>query len=209
MSFMNMLTRFSALLVVVAIGFGAVGCAAPQRDSEPVAQTFNTADDVQRDMLWQACQDVLREHLFAIDRLDVRSGVIRTEPQTSQQFFEFWRHDVDTPYDYFEASLRTIRRSVTVNRSLHDDGAESNIVLTVHRETFATPERMFNSSLAAFQMFGEQLPAEATGERITRADDYWIDAGDDSAMARYLLDLIADRYGDTGIATLAELEEQG
>lgn len=173
----------------------AAGCTAPPRSGDPVVQTFTTQDTTQQDALWLSCQEVLREHGFMIDRLDRRAGIITTVPQTSQQYFEFWRKDVDTPYDFGEASLRSVRRTVTVEVAFDDARGESNVIVNVKRETFCTPERQFNNSLAAFQMFGEQLPAAETGERITRADDYWVDAGRDLAMERYYRDCIIAQAG--------------
>ena len=171
----------------------ATGCAVPPRQSDPVQRMFPAASPEQRDDILTRSAQVLREHGFKIDRLDRRDGVVTTFPQTSQQFFEFWRKDVDTAYDWIEASMRTVRRSVTVRAYPADSGEKTQVRLTVHRETFATPERQFNNSIAAFRMFGDDLPAERTGLRVSRADDYWIDAGTDPAMETYLMDQITNR----------------
>lgn len=186
-------TRLS--IAVLAGLLIAAGCSTPARTGDPVVQTFTTQDTAQQDALWLSCQEVLRERGFVIDLLDRRAGIITTYPQTSQHFFEFWRKDVDTAYDLGEASLRTVRRTVTVAVALDEARGESDVTVIVKRETFATPERQFNSSIAAFQMFGDQLPAAETGERITRADDYWIDAGRDLAMERYYRDCIIAQAG--------------
>lgn len=169
------------------------GCTAPPRGGDPVQQSFQTADADQRDRVWTAGADVLREHGFRIDRMDRRAGIITTKPQTSQQFFEFWRKDVDTPYDRLEASFRTVRRYVKLETQPDQVGDEMPVTVTVFRETFATPERQFNSSIAAFRMFGDDLPSEETGGRVTRADDYWIPDGRDPAMESYFLNQIAKR----------------
>jgi len=169
------------------------GCTAPQRNGPVTSQALAGADSAQRETLWLAAQDVLREHHFRLDRVDVRTGVIRTQPQTSEHFFEFWRDDVKTPYDALEASLRTVRRSVEISM-VPSDGDEA-IAITVQREYFCTPERQFNSSIAALRMFGNDLPRADTGEPITDRDSYWVNAGRDLAVERYLLDEILRRAG--------------
>ena len=181
--------RWTALLVALFLS----ACTAPDRTAEPLTQSFTTVDDIDRGVVWDTCQDVLRDHRFRIDRLDRRSGVITTYPETSQHFFEFWRHDVDTPYDFMEASLVTMRRSVTVHTEYNEPQGQTHVTVTVRRERFSTPERQFNSSLAAFRMFGEGLPAEATGRPVGRAQDYWIDDGRDPAMEQCLLAEITRR----------------
>lgn len=182
--------KTAILLTVAAI---VTGCTAPPRGGDPVQQSFQAADAVQRDRIWTVSADVLRDHGFRIDRFDRRAGIITTRPQTSQQFFEFWRKDVNTPYDWMEASFRTIRRHVEVETRLDESGDEAPVTVTVYRETFATPERQFNNSIAAFRMFGDDLPSEESGERVSRADDYWIPDGRDPAMESYFLDQIAKR----------------
>lgn len=185
---------FRLFMIVAPVAACLVGCAAPQRTGDLVQQQFEvTGDQDDQDRIWEQSTDVLRRQGFKIDRYDRRAGVVTTFPQTSGQFFEFWRKDTDTPYDWLEASLRTVRRSVTLESRLDESGEAMLITVTVHRETFATPERQFNNSLAAFRMFGDELPGERTGGRVTRADSYWIPDGRDPAMEAYLMKRIAAR----------------
>jgi len=182
---------FLALAGIVSLT--CVGCATPERAGPPLAYSFPTADMAQFTTLWEDCQDVLRDYRFKIDRLDRRSGLIATAPLTSAHFFEPWRHDTVTPYDFWEASLTTVRRSVTINAVYQDNQGETEVTLTVNRERFARPERQFNHTMAAFRMFGDSLPAEATGRPVSTADDYWISAGRDLALERRLLGAIINR----------------
>jgi len=64
--------------------------------------------------LWQAAQDVLREHYFSIERMDRREGLMITEPLTGQQAWEVWRRDAATWYALAEGTLQTIYRQATV-----------------------------------------------------------------------------------------------
>ncbi len=180
------------LVIAVAVGVMCAGCAQPAREGDPIRQVVATPTDEDRDALWSAAEDVLRENRFDIALVDRREGTISTKPTTSEHFFEFWRHDVATPYDFLEASLRTVRRSAVVK--IEGTEGQTELTVKVERERFATPERQFNNSVAAFQMFREELPAEQTGRALTPADDYWIDAGRDLAMEQYLLNRIVKRW---------------
>jgi hypothetical protein len=82
---------------------------------------------------------------------------------------------------------------VQVDRA--DGGQAGKVAVTVYRETFATPERQFNNSAATLRIFGETLPGVAGEPLLTRAHDYWIDAGRDGVMERRLLDRILARAG--------------
>ena len=177
--------------LVVVLGVVALaGCHRPVQPTEPTAQRVLVADETGEDRLWGAAQEVLRRHRFPLDRVDRRNGTITTLPVTSQSFFEFWRHDVDTAFDLAEASLRMVRRSAVVQLDRHTESGEATVTVTVRRETFATPERQFNSSAASLRVFGDALPG-VRGERLlTREDDYWIDDGRDEAMERRLLERI-------------------
>jgi hypothetical protein len=114
---------------------------------------------------------------------------------TSGQFFEFWRHDTDTPYDTWEATATTIRRYVTIETSFDEEYGETRLTLTVNRERLSKPERQFNHSMAAFRMFADELPTVATGRPAGADDEYWVPAGRDLAMEQYLLDTIVRRAG--------------
>ena len=180
-------------IVLVACAGVLAGCTAPARDGEVATASFADVSHEQRDTLWDAAQDVLREQQFRLDWVDRRSGSIRTQPLTSQQAFEFWRKDVDTSYDLLEATMRTVRRTVDVTLAGGDAG--ETLTVTVRREYFSTPERQFNSSIAGMRMFTTDLPRADTGEQIKDSDSRWIDAGRDPAMERYLLERIVTRAG--------------
>ena len=70
------------ILTAVAI---QSGCTAPQRGGALTTHTFMTADSQQRDELWSACTETLRENRFKLDQVDQRTGVITTLPETSNK----------------------------------------------------------------------------------------------------------------------------
>lgn len=140
--------------------------------------------------VWKDAEDVLRAHGFRLDRTDRRKGLITTHPVGSQHFFEFWRTDVATRRDFWEATLRALRRRVSVAIEPDSTGASCQVEVIVRKERFSTPERQVNNSAAAFHVFRESFPSAQTGEPITPADSYWIDAGRDPAMEKKLLSQI-------------------
>jgi len=170
-----------------------VGChrpAAPQDPTQGVVLATND-DDFRR--LWEACQAVLRRHRFEIDRKDLRAGLITTFPQTSQHFLEFWRHDVDTPYDLAESSVSTVRRSVTIQISKPQDEGEYTIDVAVNKERLHAVERQINSTAAALRVFSADLPTTAGRKFDPATDMTWTPEGRDAAMEKRLLEVIRKR----------------
>ncbi len=147
----------------------------------------------QADALWEAIQETLRRNRFRLDRVDRRDGVVTTKPEISQHFFEFWRHDVETRTDYWEATLNPLRRWVEVTVRRGDDDQWSELVAVVHKERFSSPDRQFNSTGAAYQYFSDSLPSTTGLVRVTAEYDRWIDQGRDPAMEDYLLQAILER----------------
>ncbi len=178
------------------------GCAAPR--TSPTPDTLvNEPVGASSDRMWAAAQETLRRQLFRIDRLDRSAGVMTSFPETSAQFFEFWRSDVATARDAFESSLNPIRRWVEVSLAEDTDTSLPALAVIVHKERLSAPDRQFNSTGAAYQFFGDSLPSTTGQPRVTPQDDRWIDLGRDAAMEARLRGLILRRAGipmETGAA---------
>ena len=170
------------------------GCHQPVPPVELTVQDITLADEDERDALFEACLDTLRDHRFKLDRVDRRAGIITTFPVTSQQAFEFWRNDVDTAYDVMEATLSTIRRRADIRLLGDADQRHTRLVVAVYRERFSTPDRQYNTSAAALRVFSRSLPSTAGREIIPARDDVWFQAGRDGALERRLLREIAGRF---------------
>lgn len=183
------------LLIVVLVLFGvAAGCLGPRRNDYRSVQSVSITDpSEQADELWEAIQETLRRHRFRLDRVDRSAGVVTTMPEMSQHFFEFWRHDVDTRADFWEATFNPIRRWVEVSVSRGDDNAWNELGVVVHKERFSSPDRQFNSTGAVYQYFADRLPSTTGLVRVTAEHDRWIDLGRDPAMEDYLLRSILER----------------
>jgi len=198
---------------------GSVGCASPRRgdagrqsspnDSRVDRLTSSRPISViepseQADQLWEAVQETLRRGRFQLDRVDRQAWVITTLPEASQHFFEFWRHDVDTRRDAWEATLNPMRRWVEVSLTREGDGPWAQLAVVVHKERLSSPDRQFNSSGSAYQYFGEGLPSTTGKSRVTAKEDHWLDCGRDPAMEDYLLRKIMEPPAKSPVSDFAD-----
>jgi len=188
------------MLVSVLLLVGAtIGCLGPRRNDYQLSQAVSITDpSAQADRLWEAAQDTLRRHRFRLDRVDRCAGIITTMPETSQTLFEFWRHDVDSWPDLWEATLNPLRRWVEVIVTRGENNTWNELAVVVHKERFSSPDRQFNSTGAAYQYFGDNLPSTTGMMRVTPEHDVWLDQGRDAAMEEYLLGAILERAGSGG-----------
>jgi hypothetical protein len=182
--------RTTILVPITALALSANGCLRHHRSQQPSdlpeARAVATAQD--RDCLWEAVQDTLRRGGYRLDRVDREAGIVTTLPETSQHFLEVWRHDVNTRADLWEATLNPIRRWIEVKVT-----GGNEICVVVHKERLSSLDRQFNSTGAAYQYFGENLPSSTGKEKVTAEDDRWVDRGRDPAMEQYMLDCILER----------------
>lgn len=186
--------RFS--MVVLLAAAMSSGCLGPRRDDYVSTRWIALSEPArQSDALWEAIQETLRRGRFRLDRVDRHTGVVTTMPETSQQFFEFWRHDVDTREDLWESTLNLIRRRVRVSLNRADDARSAELNVVVFKERLSSPDRQFNSTGAAFRFFGERLPSTTGAAKVTADDDRWLELGRDPAMEDYLLRSILERAG--------------
>lgn len=191
------LVRTSVILLsAVSLTCGA-GCVSRKTPATPLSSmTLAFADESpDAERLWSAIQDTLRSHHYELDRVDRRFGVITTLPAGSQQLFEFWRHDVATGRDLLESSLSPTRRRVEVTMNAGEDGGALRVEVSVLKQRLSSLDRQFNNSGAAYQVFGEKLPATTGQPRVSHKDEQWLDLGRDAAMEDYLLRGILSRAG--------------
>lgn len=173
-----------------------LGCQRPVQDPFHAdhPQTKSTISGQDPDSVWDGVQETLRKRGYRLDRVDREAGIVTTSPETSQHYFEFWRRDVNTRADFLEATMNTIQRWVEVTVSATADGS-SEVAVVVRKERLSSPDRQFNNTGAAYKYFGEDLPSTTGKEKVTAADDRWIDRGRDPAMEQYLLNSIIAQFG--------------
>ncbi len=196
-----MLRNLSVFLLLIS-ALAALGCSSPRRGEYQSTRCVSVVEtSEQADQLWEAVQETLRRGRFQLDRVDRRAGVITTMPESSQHFSEFWRHDVDTPRDAWEATLNPMRRWVEVSLTREGEGPWTQLAVVVHKERLSSPDRQFNSTGAAYEYFGETLPSTTGLLKVTTKDDRWLDCGRDPAMEDYLLREILKRCPDQVAST--------
>ena len=182
----------------------AAGCHAPAQSLSHEAVRLTVHDDADKDALWDTTLRVLRRYRFEIDRKDRAAGVITTFPETSGHWFEFWRRDTATSYDYLEANLHTVRRSVIANLTPADTPDTYVLGVKVNAERYSAPERQVTDAAAALGVFSSAVPTTA-GRLATREQVVeWIDLGRDAAMERVLLDRIVAMFGPEAYEFVAE-----
>ena len=134
--------------------------------------------------------DVLRQHRFKIDQTDRRSGSISTHPVGSQHFFEFWRDDVATLGDYWEATVCSIRRRVVVEISREEGGDGFPVTVVVKKERFSAPERQLTNSSNTALFLSQDLPGTRPRQSSNSQRAQWQQLGRDSALESHLRELI-------------------
>jgi len=169
------------------------GCHQPQPTIIP--DPAATVLDVPFQQVWESTKNVLRRHRFDLDRTDRAEGVITTKPVGSGHFFEFWRDDVATTRDAWEATLTKVRRRVSVKIKRDSETGGCEIVVTVQKQRFSTPERQITSTAAANHFLSSAVPAERGEQASGKLKSAWIDRGRDPAMEHKLRrEILADAH---------------
>lgn len=176
----------------------ASGCGVPARNDYVSACRVAAVPPEADDPLWDAAQETLRREGFRPDRVDRRAGLITTLPETSRHFFEFWRRDVITRRDFWEATVNPIRRRVEVSLGTDVGSGERSVSVAVFKQRLSSPDRQFNSTIAAYRYFGDSLPSTTGLARITPENDRWLDMGRDPALEDHLLRKLLQRAGVQG-----------
>ncbi len=170
------------------------GCVDPPRDPGPVQADVYVDSAEDFDSLWETTLRVLRRWHLTPDRQDPRHGVITTEPITTQQWFEFWRHDAMGPYQWLESSMHTVQRlaKIKIDRLPESGRYRINVVVDVFRMSAA--ERQVTTPSGALVMFSEKLPTEQGDPVKPHESTHWVHLGRDPKMEGVLLQRILVHY---------------
>jgi len=189
-----------ALLTYALVTFALIlaGCAEQQRSEEVTKQVCFA--NLQKLAVMQAAEDVLARMHFTIEKADAEAGLIRTRPLAGAQFFELWRSDNVGGFNFTEANLHSIRRTVELNISKQDEGL--CVASDVKVERLNLPEHEVSSSARAYEMFSK---SSASLQKIKlnpeqEAGMAWVELGRDERLATEILKRIEKR--------IAELQEQ-
>jgi hypothetical protein len=176
----------------LALPLGCAGQKQAYRPAEPLR-----LEGVSRAQVMQAAERTLGEMHFVIEKLDAGQGVIRTEPLRGAQAFEFWRSDNVGLHNTAEANLHTIRRSVELR--IREEQGQVCVDCNVPVQRLSLPENKVASVSQAYQMHSAST---ATVQRLQlspqqRRGMTWIDMDQDSPLATRILDLIAQKIGQS------------
>ena len=205
--------RLGSTLLVISFAALLGGCQAPRAAEDPTQLLVRIAD---RDRFFDQTLTTLREFDFQPRELDRERGIAIAGPTTGKQWFEFWRRDVQGPYQVLESSLHTIRRIVTVRVDPQGDGGASRLTVQVDKSRFSSPERQVTTSTGALGIYSERLPTTEGLRNARHALDQWIPLGRDAEMESYLMDQIVTATNveiipgaDNGPATSSPASQSG
>lgn len=91
--------------------------------------------------VWDSCRETLKNYGYELDRTDKRDGVITTYATPGGQFFEFWRKDSATTFNWRENTLQTILRAVRIQIKPipHSDNYSFTIEVAMARSDKGAP----------------------------------------------------------------------
>jgi hypothetical protein len=190
--------RLTNVLISSLLLTACLGCHEPASPTGPTVARVTVVDDQEFDRLWDSTADVLRAHNLWPDRQDRLDRVITTFPDTSPQYWEFWRPFPTSNFDRLEANLETVRRQAEVHFAPTTQPTEYEMSVRVEVERYCLRERQATDAASAFQLFGARLPTTEGRTESRQAGAYWLPIGRDGQMESALLDRILRRYGGEG-----------
>ncbi len=145
--------------------------------------------------LMKVTEAVSRELLFPPSVRDYRTGLYRSEPTISAQWFEVWRSELRTSTDKLESSLGKIRRTLTVRIEKDADGrfvARPEVLV----ERFSLSERRLTTAAGYRSIYRDRYTP--TGNTLSDAgvvapDSYWFPVGNDPNLERYVARKIEEK----------------
>ncbi len=173
----------SWIAITLILGL-AGGCADPSKlpPSQPVS-----LHNARLPQAMEASQEVLREMGFAVEKFDVEKGLIKTRPLSGSQFFEVWRSDNVGGYNFAEANIHSLRRTVFIN--IYSEGPQLVARCDAQVQRLSMPQRQIASVSQAAGLFTggninrQQLQTSPEQEETMT----WMDLGADSALETEIL----------------------
>jgi len=184
----------TALCVLIAAALSLPGCGGQNATTTPAQMIC--ADGVTRAEVVRAAGDVLTRMHFAIEKLDAEQGIVRTRPLRGAQFFELWRSDNASPYNWEEANLQSVRRSVELRVKPENGGASGlGVECEVSVQRLSLPPNEVTGTSEAYRIHSASMP---TLQRIEvspqqRRAMAWIDLGQDPDLAARILARVEQR----------------
>lgn len=178
-----MKSRFQITAILLS-GLLAGGCSDPSKlaPSQPISLR-----NARMQQAMEASQEVLRDMGFAIEKFDVEKGMVKTRPLSGSQFFEVWRSDNVGGYNFAEANLHSLRRTVFVN--IYSDGPQLMARCDAQVQRLFMPQKQIASVSQAAGLYTQgninqqRLQTQSEQEEMMT----WMDLGADSALETEIL----------------------
>jgi hypothetical protein len=172
----------------------AAGCQAPPQPSGPTIERVSLSTPADRDQLWEAVCQTLRDYAFRLDRQDKVNGVVTTLPETTAQGFEFWHPQPRPAYYWWEANLHTIQRQTTVQLLPGEQADETQLDMKIERLRYRLEERQVDNAAGAMRIFSAAAPTVSGRRAKPSKTGYWVPHGRDEQMEQTLLAAILRNY---------------
>jgi len=178
------------IVALMICALALAGCA--QQQHKAITGPIS-APDVGAAEAMEIAEDVLAKMHFAIEKIDVPTGYMKTRPLAGAQFFEFWRSDNVGSENSLQANLHTIRRTAELNITRQDGQLKIDCDVRVQR--LSLPERELGSNARAYGMYtrsGTTLQKLRFDAIQIKGID-WIDLNRDTELAAEILKRIDKR----------------
>jgi hypothetical protein len=138
-----------------------------------------------------ACEQVLADMHFGIEKFDVDAGYIRTAPLAGAQSFEFWRSDNVGSFNQAEANLQSIRRAIEINISEQAGQLCINCRAATQRLSF--PQSQTATDQQTVMSHEQKDVKKLKLSREQKATIVWTDLGRDNQLETEILKRIEKR----------------
>lgn len=166
----------------------AAGCAQQEQFTAVEKICVSGADKAE---VMQTTEAVLSKMLFTVSKFDVESGVIRTRPLSSAQFFEFWRKDTVGEFNQAEANLHSVRRTIDLNVSRQNSQICVECNAMVERLSLSDHEDTRGRTQKYDKFSGQRISTRSL--RLDSEEKSWLDMGRDARLETEILKQIKDR----------------
>ncbi|MBN2455878.1 MAG: hypothetical protein JXB29_04975 [Sedimentisphaerales bacterium] len=184
------MAKITSLLWHIALVLVIGGCAGNKVQKQ---RTSVDIEGVGKAKIIAAAEDVLGEMYFSIDKSDIATGYVKTNPLRAPQLFEFWRSDSIGSFNTLEANLHTIRRTAELN--VRPKNGKFCIECSVQIYRLNLPEREVSSSAQAYRMFSKSEPMlqkfKLTPEQTKGMR--WVYLGKDAGLCTEILNRLENK----------------
>jgi hypothetical protein len=139
-----------------------------------------------------AAEQVLAGMHFAIEKLDVEAGCIKTYPLVGAQTFEFWRSDSIGPFNRAEADLHSIRRAVELNITEQAGQLCINCKATTQRLSLSRGQTAASQGHAIMSP-GQRSIQNLKLDHSQKSNITWLDLGRDNQLETEIIKRIEKR----------------